>query len=97
MRPKIKRHICKEHRAKFSLFKPNGVPTSELTKTPLEKDEFEAVRLVDMLQLSQQDAAVKMQVSRQTFANILKSSRKKITTALVQGNALLLSDNKEIK
>jgi len=102
MRPKIKRHICKGSYAKFSLFKPNGVPASELTKTPLEKDEFEAVRLVDMQGLSQQDAAVQMQVSRQTFANILKSSRKKITTALVQGDALLLnekllSEQKEIQ
>jgi len=95
MRPKIKRHICKSNCAKFSLFKPNGVPASELIKTPLDNDEFEAVRLVDMLQLSQQDAAVQMQVSRQTFANILKSSRKKITTALVQGNALLLNPNKD--
>jgi predicted DNA-binding protein (UPF0251 family) len=91
MRPKIKRHICSEHTAKFSLFKPNGIPASELIKTVLETDEFEAVRLVDMLQLSQQEAALEMQVSRQTFANILKSSRKKITTALVQGNALQLT------
>lgn len=90
MRPKIKRHICQENHAKFSVFKPNGVPVSELIKTDLEKDEFEAVRLVDMLQLSQQEAALEMQISRQTFANILKSSRKKITTALVQGEALLL-------
>jgi len=95
MRPKIKRHICKQHAAKFSLFKPNGVPASELVKTTLQKDEFEAVRLVDMLQLSQLQAAMEMQVSRQTFANILKSSRKKITTALVEGNALILKENKE--
>ena len=95
MRPKIKRHICKQHAAKFSLFKPNGVPASELLKTRLQKDEFEAVRLVDMLQLSQQQAALEMQVSRQTFANILKSSRKKISTALVEGNALILNENKE--
>lgn len=96
MRPKIKRHICKQHCAKFSLFKPNGVPTSDLVKTPLARDEFEAIRLVDMLQLSQQQAALKMQISRQTFANILKSSRQKISTALVQGHALLLNENKEI-
>lgn len=95
MRPKIKRHICKKHAAKFSLFKPNGVPASQLLKTVLEKDEFEAVRLVDMLQLSQQEAALEMQVSRQTFANILKSSRQKITCALVQGNALILNEDKE--
>ncbi|MCP5079528.1 MAG: DUF134 domain-containing protein [Psychromonas sp.] len=96
MRPKIKRHICKDNCAKFSLFKPNGLPASELVKTSLEKDEFEAVRLVDMQGLSQQNAAIEMQVSRQTFANILKSSRKKIATALVEGQALLLNTKKEI-
>lgn len=95
MRPKIKRHICKEHHAKFSLFKPNGIPASELIKTDLETDEFEAVRLVDMLQLSQQEAALEMKVSRQTFANILKVARKKITTALVQGEALVLIKGEE--
>ncbi len=96
MRPKIKRHICKDNCAKFSLFKPNGLPASELVKTSLEKDEFEAIRLVDMQGLSQQNAAIEMQVSRQTFANILKSSRKKIATALVEGQALLLNTKKEI-
>lgn len=95
MRPKIERFICKENYAKFSLFKPNGVPSSDLVKTALEKDEFEVIRLVDMLQLSQQDAAKEMLVSRQTFANILKRSRKKIATALVQGEALILKQGEK--
>ncbi len=90
MRPKIKRNICAEHCAKFSLFKPNGVSASELQSTKVAADEFEAIRLVDLEQLSQQDAAQKMQISRQTFANILKSARKKITSALVNGEALRL-------
>ena len=91
MRPKIKRHICPNSIPKFSVFKPNGVPVSELIQTALDTDEFEAVRLVDMLQHSQQDAAQIMQVSRQTFSNILKKSRKKITTALINGEALVLN------
>jgi len=90
VRPKIKRHICAENCAKFTLFKPNGIPVSELQAIKIAADEFEAVRLVDLEQLSQQDAAQKMQVSRQTFANILKSARKKITSALVNGDALRL-------
>ena len=92
MRPKIKRHICSDSYAKCSLFKPNGVPASELVKTTLEADELEAIRLVDIEGYSQQDAALQMQVSRQTFANILKKSRFKISSALINGNALLLPD-----
>jgi predicted DNA-binding protein (UPF0251 family) len=92
MRPKIKRHICKKNGAKFSLFKPNGIPASQLSKTLLEDDEFEAIRLVDLDGLAQQDAAVKMKISRQTFANIIKMARYKITHALVNGYALELQN-----
>lgn len=92
MRPKIKRHIGEDRCAKFSLFKPNGVPSSKLNKIRIEADEFEAIRLVDQEGLSQQDAAQKMQVSRQTFANILKKSRLKISTALIDGHALVLPE-----
>jgi len=92
MRPKIKRHICSDSYARCSLFKPNGVPASELVKITLEADELEAIRLVDIEGYSQQDAALQMQVSRQTFANILKKSRFKISSALINGNALLLPD-----
>jgi len=92
MRPKIKRHICSQSFAKSSLFKPNGIPASELVKINIELDEFEAIRLVDIEGLSQQDAAKEMQVSRQTFANILKKSRFKISNALINSHALVLPD-----
>ena len=92
MRPKIKRHICTESVAKCSLFKPNGIPASELVKINIEMDEFEAIRLVDIEGFSQQDAAKQMQVSRQTFANILKKSRFKISSALINGNALVMPE-----
>ena len=92
MRPKIKRYICPDTCPKVSLFKPNGIPVSELVKTKIEDDEFEAIRLVDVAGLAQQDAALKMRVSRQTFANILKRARLKIADALINGNALLLPE-----
>jgi predicted DNA-binding protein (UPF0251 family) len=94
MRPKIKRHICSESFAKYRLFKPNGVSTSELVKIIIESDEFESIRLVDIEGLSQQDAAKQMQVSRQTFANILKKARLKVSNALFNGSALVLPNEK---
>jgi len=92
MRPKIQRHICADSCARFSLFKPNGVPSADLVKIEIEADEFEAIRLVDIEGLSQQDGAQQMRVSRQTFANILKKSRLKISTALINGYALVLPE-----
>ena len=92
MRPKIKRHICTEKFAKCSLFKPNGIPAKDLIKVSIESDELETIRLVDIEGFSQQDAAKIMKVSRQTFANILKKSRFKISNALINGHALVLPD-----
>jgi predicted DNA-binding protein (UPF0251 family) len=97
MRPKIKRHICEHNSAKFKCFKPNGIPVSKLEKIMLAEDEFEAMRLVDLESLSQQDAALKMQVSRQTFANILKKGRFKVTRSLINGHALILDNTEETK
>lgn len=57
----------------------------------LQNDELEALRLVDIQNLAQQNAALHMQVSRQTFANILKVARKKVTSALINGDALVLA------
>jgi len=51
-------------------------------------DEFEAVRLADLEELYQEEAAEQMGVSRPTFARILESARRKLADALVHGKAL---------
>lgn len=89
-RPKIQRNIC--GRAAYSCFKPNKVSMAQLEQIALEKDELEALRLVDMNGLQQLQAAEIMGVSRQTLANILKRGRKKVVTCLVDGAALMLED-----
>lgn len=89
-RNKIERRIC--CKAPFSCFKPNGVPMRSLKKHVLAADELEALRLVDVEGLQQIEAAVQMEVSRQTLALILKSARKKVSTCLVFGHALMLDD-----
>lgn len=61
---------------------------SVLDEIELSIDEFEALRLADLEGLYQEEAAARMEVSRATFARIVAASRKKVATALVQGNAL---------
>jgi uncharacterized protein len=51
----------------------------------LTLEELEAVRLVDLLELEQEEAAFYMGISRKAFWNDLVSARKKITAALVYG------------
>jgi uncharacterized protein len=69
-------------------FKPQGIPMRELDEVALELDEIEAIRLADLEELYQADAATKMGVSRQTFGNIIARAHKKVAMALLGGKAL---------
>ena len=69
-------------------FKPRGIPLSLLEEVILAVDEFEAIRLADLEGFYQEQAAEKMNVSRQTFGRIIESAHKKVAEALVQGKAL---------
>jgi len=53
-------------------------------------DELEAIRLTDLQGLYQEQAAEKMNISRQTLGRILESAHKKIADALVNGKALAI-------
>ncbi len=53
-------------------------------------DEYEALRLADKEGYYQEDAARRMNVSRQTFTRIVSSARRKVAEALVDGLALRL-------
>jgi uncharacterized protein len=69
-------------------FKPGGVPRRLLEEVNLELDELEALRLGDLEGMYQEDAARKMNVSRQTFGNIAASAHRKVADALVNAKAL---------
>jgi len=69
-------------------FKPRGIPLSVLEEIILTVDECEAIRLADLEDLYQEQAAEKMAVSRQTFGRIIESAHKKVADALVKGKAL---------
>ncbi len=64
--------------------KERGCPR-ETDHVTLTLEELEAVRLVDLLELEQEEAAFYMGISRKAFWNDLISARRKITAALVYG------------
>jgi predicted Fe-Mo cluster-binding NifX family protein/predicted DNA-binding protein (UPF0251 family) len=53
--------------------------------------ELEAIRLSDLEELDQSQAAERMKVSRGTYQRILTSGRKKLTDALVKGKKIKIS------
>ena len=73
-------------------FKPTGVPVSDLMQVELHRDELEALRLCDMEGLTQEEAGNSMGVSRGTIQRIITIARRKVATALTQGNALVFID-----
>lgn len=65
---------------------PEGCPKIEALSLNLE--ELEAVRLVDLLDLDQEEAAFYMGISRKALWNDLMNARHKIAAALVYGMGL---------
>lgn len=92
-RPKISRRICST--PAHSCFKPNGVPMKDLQQIVLLAEEFEAIRLADVVGANQQESADQMGVSRQTFGNIIKRARGKIALSIVEGKALMLQEQEQ--
>ncbi len=66
---------------------------TQIEKIPFYADELEAFKLCDFDGLTQEDAAVKMGISRATVQRILASARKKTAEALSQCKALVCQQN----
>lgn len=71
-----------------TLYKPAGIPARDLEIIIIDYDEIEAIRLADLECLYHEQAAEKMNVSRQTFGRIIESAHKKIAEGLIKGKAL---------
>jgi predicted DNA-binding protein (UPF0251 family) len=59
----------------------------------IEPAELEALRLVDLEGLSQEQAGTKMGVSRGTIWRLVKSARSKVAQALTEGRPLTVGNN----
>jgi len=71
-------------------FKPFGIPMRELEPVVLLYEEFEAIRLADYENLTQEEAAGKMNISRPTFTRLYDKARKNIARAFVEGKAIFI-------
>lgn len=72
----------------ISYFKPRGIPMVDLEEVCLTVDQREAIRLSDLLGMSQEEAGRRMGVSRATFGRIIQRARKTIADALINGKAI---------
>jgi predicted DNA-binding protein (UPF0251 family)/predicted Fe-Mo cluster-binding NifX family protein len=69
-------------------FKPAGTSKGVLEEVLLGQDELEAIRLKNLVGLSQEQAASQMGVSQPTFHRLLVSAHQKLTDTVVNGKAL---------
>jgi predicted DNA-binding protein (UPF0251 family) len=72
------------------VFKPKGIPMGRLPMVNIGHDELEAVRLVDVEHMRQEDAAKKMNISSGTIQRMLESTREKIGKALIEGYVIVI-------
>lgn len=77
-----------DHIPESRYFVPAGIPKCTLEQINLKLEELEAMRLKDIENLSQEECADKMNVSRQTFQLIIDEARRKVALALTQGKAI---------
>jgi len=87
-RPKKCRWVETEPGVTF--FKPRGIPLKSLEQTVITVDELEAMRLADFLEMTQEEVARKMQVSRPTVTRMLARARRTVADALVHGKAICI-------
>ena len=87
-RPKRKRIVT--HPPIMEGFKPFGVPISDLEPVILFFEEYETLRLLDYMGLTQVEAAKEMDVSRPTLTRIYEKARRTIAKAFVEGKAIFI-------
>ncbi len=71
-------------------YKPFGIPRRQLETLVLHYDEYEAFRLLDYEGLTQEQAAVHMQISRPTLTRVYDKARKTLARAFVEGKMIVI-------
>ena len=86
VRPRRARRIF--FRPDVTYFKPAGISLVNLKESVLSFDELEAIRLIDSEEMGQGRAGKKMKISQSTLSRLLKSGRKKLAGAIINGQAI---------
>ncbi|MBN1986890.1 MAG: DUF134 domain-containing protein [Prolixibacteraceae bacterium] len=66
-----------------------GVRGRKSNEVHLLLEEYEAIRLLDYQNLTQEEAAVHMDISRPTLTRIYEEARNKVATAFVEGRDII--------
>ncbi len=86
-RPKRCRRICSK--PDYDYFIPGGIPAKEKVRLCLE--EYEAIRLIDLENLTHEECARQMDVSRTTVTEMYEAARRKIADSIVNGKTLAIT------
>jgi predicted DNA-binding protein (UPF0251 family) len=90
-RGRLPKQVTIPHPAKAQKFIPK--PSTNAKPITLEPAELEAIRLVDLEGLSQEQAGTKMGVSRGTIWRLVKSARRKVVQAITEGRPIIVANN----
>lgn len=85
-RPRVARTISGQ--GPLRCFAPQCKPVDEIKPVSLLPAEIEALRLVDLEGLQQEEAATVLGISRKTLWRDLHDARRKVTDALVNGRLI---------
>ncbi len=91
-RPKKRKRI--NFNPEVTYFKPRGIPIRELEVVEITKEEAEALRLKNIKEMNQKEAAQKMNTSQSTFQRILSSAYFKVSKSLIEGKAIRIMTTK---
>ena len=85
--PSLYRHEWNADGTLASVTPLDGAPAESVVLTV---DEYETIRLIDLLGLTQEECAQRMGVARTTVTGIYMRARRKIALALVEGRPLVI-------
>ena len=86
-RPPKCRRVCGPPRC--TGFVPEGTGAGE--PVVMGVDEYEVIRLIDLLGLTQEACGAQMEIARTTVTGIYDSARRKLAQALVEGRRLVIA------
>ncbi|HOR80964.1 MAG: hypothetical protein BWY50_01103 [Spirochaetes bacterium ADurb.Bin315] len=85
-RPRKFRNVCSL--PQVTEFGPLAGPPNHGDAIILSVDEYETLRLIDTVGMTQEECALEMGVGRSTIQGIYNVARRKVSTALVEGKIL---------
>lgn len=90
MSPRRKRYRRISAPPSIKGYKPIGIPRTQIGEIILLFEEYEALKLADYENLTQEEAAKRMDISRPTFTRIYDHCRKKLAQAFIEGLAIII-------